>query len=372
MANPHDDWLGLDQRRVNHPVVRLSNNQVIGFVEIGRDANPLLLDQTNREGLIHNPAFDDLRRLVHFFFLEIENHRQTIRHPVTWPGRCESVNQSRGPLPALEQVAAGLPPKDAARVRKAGAEMQAHLAQLQEQHRRTLESYAELAASGQVLLGVESEFRAALAIIREALAVPHEGNGKQLPAQDNSDIIRATVALLERRLSDLHSIAIQGERRRTVDLDVEIRAALAMVEERARRHGIPLVVKSPPKKMLARAEIRPEKRAPHPPAPFRQLRSAFSEGEGSSGRDQGLGPGAASGVRLFGQRAEHTPGSSRGGVFAALYHAHRAAWDGADHCAGDLSLSGGRGQRCRGRERRHDGAGGIAAQTARATPHNAT
>jgi hypothetical protein len=65
---------------VNNPVVRLSNNQVIGFVEISRDASPLLLDQTNCEGLIHNPAFDDLRRLVHFFFLEIENHRQTIRH----------------------------------------------------------------------------------------------------------------------------------------------------------------------------------------------------------------------------------------------------------------------------------------------------
>ena len=80
-GEPQDDWLGLDQRRVNNPVVRLSNNQVIGFVEISRDGNPLLLDQTNREGLSHNAAFEDLRRLVHFFFLEIENHRQSIRHP---------------------------------------------------------------------------------------------------------------------------------------------------------------------------------------------------------------------------------------------------------------------------------------------------
>ena len=82
-GEPHDDWLGLDQRRVNNPVVSLSNNQVIGFVEISRDGNPELLDQTNREGLIHNPAFDDLRRLVHHFFLEIENYRQSIRHPAS-------------------------------------------------------------------------------------------------------------------------------------------------------------------------------------------------------------------------------------------------------------------------------------------------
>jgi len=256
-GEPHDDWLGLDQRRVNNPVVRLSNNQVIGFVEISRDANLQLLDQTNREGLIHNTAFEDLRRLVHFFFLEIENHRQTIRHPGN--GRVESNGQQgQGAFSALERVAAGLPAQDAARVRKAGEEIQEHIALLQEQHRRTLESYVELAASGQVLLGVESEFRASLAAIRDALTSPQEGNGGQQPAQDRSSMIRETVELLERRLSDLHSIAIQGERRRTVDLDAEIHDALGMIEDRARRNGIHISVKSPPRNTLARAEIRPE------------------------------------------------------------------------------------------------------------------
>lgn len=63
-GEPHDDWLRLDQRRVNSPVEHLSNNQVIGFIDIGRDRNPDLIDQTNREGLIHNAALDDLRKLV--------------------------------------------------------------------------------------------------------------------------------------------------------------------------------------------------------------------------------------------------------------------------------------------------------------------
>jgi hypothetical protein len=58
--------------------------------------------------------------------------------------------------------------------------------------------------------------------------------------------------------TDLHSIAIQGERRRTVDLDVELREAVRLVEERSRRHGVRLSVKSPPGSTLARAEIRPE------------------------------------------------------------------------------------------------------------------
>ena len=80
-GEPHDDWLRLDQRRVNNPVEHLSNNQVIGFIDIGRDRNPDLMDQTNREGLIHNQAFDDLRRLVYFVLQRIEAERQSIRHP---------------------------------------------------------------------------------------------------------------------------------------------------------------------------------------------------------------------------------------------------------------------------------------------------
>src|SRR6202035_434157 len=117
--------------------------------------------------------------------------------------------------------------------------------------------YAELAAAGQVLLGVESEFRAALAAIRDASELPpHEGNGRRPSPPDGLALIRDAVALLERRLSDLHSLAIQGERRRTVDLDVEVREAIGLIEERGRRHGIRVSVKSPPRKTLARAEIR--------------------------------------------------------------------------------------------------------------------
>src|SRR5690606_20416075 len=81
-GEPNDDWLRLDQRRVNNPVLRLSNNQVIGFVEIGREGNPNLVDQTNREGMVSNKAFADLRRLVRFVVQQLEAARQQSRHPV--------------------------------------------------------------------------------------------------------------------------------------------------------------------------------------------------------------------------------------------------------------------------------------------------
>jgi signal transduction histidine kinase len=55
-----NDWLELNLRRARSPEFRISTNQIIGIINIGRDENPDLIDQTNREGLIHNKAFEDL------------------------------------------------------------------------------------------------------------------------------------------------------------------------------------------------------------------------------------------------------------------------------------------------------------------------
>ena len=72
-----DDWLGLDARRVNNPTKCLSNNQIIGIVEISASENPQLRDKTDREGLIDNRQFQDFRSLVLFSLnlLEIERRK---------------------------------------------------------------------------------------------------------------------------------------------------------------------------------------------------------------------------------------------------------------------------------------------------------
>src|SRR5439155_1957787 len=110
-GEPHDDWLRLDQRRVNNPVVRLSNNQVVGFVEIARDANPDLRDQTNREGLLHNRAFEDLRRLMQFVLQVLEAERQSRRHPRAGKTvRASAMGKDIDAVPvALERLARGAP-----------------------------------------------------------------------------------------------------------------------------------------------------------------------------------------------------------------------------------------------------------------------
>ncbi len=74
-----NDWLRLDLRRVQNPTMRLSNNQIMGYVLISADKNPQLHDQSNREGLIEGPALDDLRELVKMVLAELETRRYTIR-----------------------------------------------------------------------------------------------------------------------------------------------------------------------------------------------------------------------------------------------------------------------------------------------------
>jgi len=78
----------LNQRRVNNPTLRVSNNQVIGLIEVTHDSNPQLRDRTSREGLLDGPALTDLKVLVVTVLSLLETKRFEQRHvqkPITTP-----------------------------------------------------------------------------------------------------------------------------------------------------------------------------------------------------------------------------------------------------------------------------------------------
>lgn len=74
-----NDWLRLDLRRVQNPTMRLSNNQVVGSVFISADGNKGLRDQTNREGIVSSPSFDDFKDALREVLAELEVRRDTHR-----------------------------------------------------------------------------------------------------------------------------------------------------------------------------------------------------------------------------------------------------------------------------------------------------
>jgi C4-dicarboxylate-specific signal transduction histidine kinase len=60
-----NDWLELDKSKVSDTHgYRVGNNQTVGVIRISDEKNPLFIDATNREGIIENEAYEQLKNFV--------------------------------------------------------------------------------------------------------------------------------------------------------------------------------------------------------------------------------------------------------------------------------------------------------------------
>jgi len=234
-GEPHDDWLRLDQRRVNNPVERLSNNQVVGFIEISRDQNPDLRDQTNREGLLHNEALVDLRRLLYRVLERLEAARQAVRHPmahVRTRGRARLSSQDsngRAPMPSR------VPP-------------------------RQLEGWSELAAAGQAAALVSRTLRPLVSGVREHVDHLRDAmNGNGAPASRRAlDRLEGLVEDLSSRVDSvvgMHPELVTS--RRTIDVGAELERARMVLRPLLDAGGVRMEVGIRGARLL-RVEIRAE------------------------------------------------------------------------------------------------------------------
>jgi signal transduction histidine kinase len=232
-GEPHDDWLRLDQRRVNNPVERLSNNQVVGFVEISRDRNPELRDQTNREGLLHNEAFADLRRLLYMVLERLEAARQAVRHPFS--------SQVRRQKPV------------------AGRHSNGHTV-----HTRIppghLQGWSELAAAGQAAALVPRTLRPLVADVRDHLVRLRgamNGNGGPASRRALGRLEELVVQLGERLDSvvEMHPQIVTS--RRTIDVGAELERARVLLLPLLEASGVRMSIALRGARLL-RAEIRSE------------------------------------------------------------------------------------------------------------------
>jgi signal transduction histidine kinase len=61
---PGEDWLALDLKRMKRLADLPASNQIVGYVAITKDGNPLLTDTTSREGLVRGEALESLKEFV--------------------------------------------------------------------------------------------------------------------------------------------------------------------------------------------------------------------------------------------------------------------------------------------------------------------
>lgn len=79
MGDPGFDWLELNKRRVNNPTLRISSNQVIGYVQIQSEDESGLIEKSARDGLKENPALDQLKKVTTAVVSKLEQHRFNYR-----------------------------------------------------------------------------------------------------------------------------------------------------------------------------------------------------------------------------------------------------------------------------------------------------
>lgn len=261
-GEPHDDWLRLDQRRVNNPVVRLSNNQVLGFVEITRDGNPELVDQTSREGLIHNRAYEDLRRLLYFVLQILEAQRQTVRHPTVPKPTGTRPAKRDDPLPAaleklaskvIDQKVSGDLLRLAARAREAADRQEAL-------HCRLIEGYSDLAALGQAAIGLSHSVKPQLERLRDLSARIREG-GRSAKGNVRPGAIKAleeSIGVISDRIAMVTPMeASANHRRRALDVPSELEAFRELMTPVFRSADIEMEIVAEAVGVL-RIEMRPE------------------------------------------------------------------------------------------------------------------
>lgn len=246
-GEPRDDWLRLDLRRVQSPTQRLSNNQIVGYLLIGRDTNPALVDQTNREGIVDGPALDDLRHAVLQLLVLLEKARYRIRP--RREKRHKGGLLDRVDLAELRAAIAARLPKDTAIVAMV-TDLQREIDQRTEEVGQVLARYHRLATLGQLIDRVVHELGQPLLVSRQAADLGLEriaSSGRRL-----DDACREVVDELATRLTKvreqtraasdvLRRIEPFGGRRRgrpaQISLEAAIADAVALLDGEVRKVG---------------------------------------------------------------------------------------------------------------------------------------
>lgn len=206
-GEPDNDWLRLDRRRVNNPTLRLSNNQILGWVQISADGNPNLQDQTNREGLVSNDAYTHLQHV----FLELLSYFEARRFasrrsaPFSSGPRTVSLPQASSSREKLDNLLKplsghrGLQPAEMKGLKDA-------LRGQQEASTEALRRYAGLAATGQLASAIFARILHPLRQVQTELTLISNEVAVGGSLFESRDDINAAVQRASRRLSEVQHV----------------------------------------------------------------------------------------------------------------------------------------------------------------------
>ena len=92
------DWLGLDERRIQIPARRISNNLILGEIHLDLEKSPDLVEKTNREGFVENEAYKEFRDAVLSAIIRFEQEREKDKHRIRLAFEVEQTKDKKLPL----------------------------------------------------------------------------------------------------------------------------------------------------------------------------------------------------------------------------------------------------------------------------------
>lgn len=94
-GEPENDWLSLDYRRFQQPTKAISNNLIVGAIDLNREESSDLEEKTNREGFVTNDAYIAFKSAILHIIGLVETLRQTDK---------KKLKEIYGPTPKSEPV----------------------------------------------------------------------------------------------------------------------------------------------------------------------------------------------------------------------------------------------------------------------------
>ena len=94
-GEPENDWLSLDYRRFQQPTKAISNNLIVGAIDLNREESSDLEEKTNREGFVTNDAYIAFKSAILHVIGLVETLRQTDK---------KKLKEIYGPTPKSEPV----------------------------------------------------------------------------------------------------------------------------------------------------------------------------------------------------------------------------------------------------------------------------
>lgn len=224
-GEPENDWLDLDHRRFQSPTKAISNNLILGTIQLKRQDSIDLVEKTNREGFVDNGAYKSFKKAILHGLDLIE----TLRDPDK-----RRLKEIYGPTPKSAPVMSILGEaksyvdnniKDSTKK----AKINRYLVKIEADYKRVSENLLKAAGAGLSMSVVVHEVEK---IVFEVLRV--------LKAEKGSDRLINLVIHLS-SLIDGYSEIIRTPASSTIYIKPVIKQALFNVEYRLSAHNVKII-----------------------------------------------------------------------------------------------------------------------------------